>query len=278
MRTSGLRRRLWRVALLMLVAGPRTDLLDLEARRRLHEYVTKYPGLHLREIARATGFEMNHAKYHLLYMQKHGLISSRRDEGYWRFFPLEEGRAGWRDQVPAPSKGILGLLRRPIPLHITLLLLEQGELNQTQILERVGIAASTLHYHLGHMEKANLLVSERRGRERVCKLADPKTVVGLLVRYRPPPSLVADFLEAWEQLDLDALTQQHAGPVVEPIPDSEPDVLAGSDEFAEPEHEGGVAVTDVDRTSAGGGEPAPAMEKEGEEVRDASLRRAAGAR
>ena len=30
--------------------------------------------------------ETNHAKYHLRYLEKHGLLSSRREEGYWRFF------------------------------------------------------------------------------------------------------------------------------------------------------------------------------------------------
>lgn len=189
--------------LALLVAGRRDDLLELEARRRLYEHVKRYPGLHLREIARATGLEMNHAKYHLLYMQRHGLVSSRRDEGYWRFFPREESRMGWHDEVSPQAKGALALLRRPVPLHVTLLLLEKGEMNQTQILERVGVAASTLHYHLAHMERAALLVSERRGRERMCRLVDAELVAALLMRYRPPPALVADFLDAWDALGLD---------------------------------------------------------------------------
>lgn len=189
--------------LVLLGAAGRDELLELDARRRLYDYVKQYPGLHLREIARGTDLEMNHAKYHLLYMQRHGLVSSRRDEGYWRFFPREEGSVGWRDEVPPESKAALALLRRPIPLHIALLLLEHGELNQRQILDRVGVVVSTLHYHLARMERANLLVSERRGRERLCRLVDPQLVAATLTRYKPPPALVEDFLEAWDQLGFD---------------------------------------------------------------------------
>lgn len=256
------------LALPFLVAGPRTDLLDLEARRRLHEYVSKYPGLHLREIARATGLEMNHAKYHLLYMQKHGLISSRREEGYWRFFPLEEGRVGWRDQVPAQSKAILGLLRRPIPLHVTLLLLDGGELNQSQLLERVTVAPSTLHYHLAHMERVGLMVSERRGRERICRLSDPKRVLDLLIRYRPPPALVADFLEAWENLDFDALVARHEATPGQPAP--QPDALGD---------EGLGALQDAQDIQESSRELAVDEDwKEKEKASDASLRGAAAGR
>lgn len=192
------------LALQLVAVGAPDDLLELEVRRRIYDYVRSYPGMHLREIARAVDLEMNHAKYHLQYMEKHGLVSSRRDEGYWRFFPRQEGSVGWRDDVPAASKQTLALLRRPVPLHVAVLLLDHGELNQTQIQDAVGVAASTLHYHLNHMEAQGVVASERRGRERICRLVDAQLVAALLVKYRPPPALVADFLEAWEQLDLDA--------------------------------------------------------------------------
>lgn len=191
----------WLALFGMVVAEPR-DLLELDARRRIFEHVQRFPGLHLREVARAAGLEMNHVKYHLQYMEKHGLISSRRDEGFWRFYPREEGSIGWRDQLPVEAKRMLALLRRPVPLHIALVLLDQGALNQTQLQQLVGLSASTLHYHLNRAEREGLLVSERQGRERVFRLADPHETAQLLVRYRPPPSLVADFLDAWELLDL----------------------------------------------------------------------------
>lgn len=180
----------------------RNDLLELETRRRVFEAVAKFPGLHLRELARQLDLDPNHAKYHLTYLEKHGLVSSRKDEGYWRFFPREAGSVGLRDVVSVDKKRVLSFLRRPVPLHAVLILLDRGRATQGELADAVGVAQATLHYHLGKMEASNLIASRREGRERVYELANAQEILDLLVRYRPPDALVQGFLDAWEQLEL----------------------------------------------------------------------------
>jgi predicted transcriptional regulator len=181
----------------------RKGLLELDSRRRLYEFVTKFPGLHLREIARGVELDPNHAKYHLQYLEKHDLVSSRRQDGYWTFWPRHDEGGATQEAVDRRDKDILAFLRRPVPLHIVLLLLDRPDLNQVDMLEHVGVGQSTLHYHLKKLEAAGVLVSQRPGRERVYQLLEPERLLGLLMRFRPPDSLVQGFLEAWEQLELE---------------------------------------------------------------------------
>lgn len=180
----------------------RDDLLQLDARRRIYQHVLKYPGLHLREIARNLGLDPNHAKYHLEYLEKHQLISTRREEGYVRHFPRVEGTLGPREVLNPDEKRVLALLRQPVPLHALLILLDRGALSHGELAALVGIAPSTLSYHVRKMETAGLVAAEYLGRERVLSVARPEELTSLLVRYRPPDELVRGFLEAWEQLEL----------------------------------------------------------------------------
>ncbi len=190
------------LALYIVFLAKRDDLLELDTRRRLFEVVQEYPGLHLRELARRVDMNPNHAKYHLQYLEKHGLLSSRKQGGYWTFFPRGEGTLGMRDTVDARQKEVLALLRRPIPLHVTLVLLDQDEASLSDLGEAVDASVSTLHYHMGKMEKAGLVESRRQGRERRFSLPDHDKVLELLMTYRPPDELVQGFLDAWEQLEL----------------------------------------------------------------------------
>jgi predicted transcriptional regulator len=175
--------------------------LDLELRRRLYEYVGKYPGMHLREVARALDIHPSHAKYHLQRLEKNDLVSSRHEDGYWRFWPRVESRVGFRDRLSRQEKSIMSILRRPVPLHITLILLDRTEATHTEILQEVEVAHATLHYHLSKMESSDILQSEKVGRERFYRLRDGGQVLRLLLEYRPPNPLVRRFLDAWEQLE-----------------------------------------------------------------------------
>jgi predicted transcriptional regulator len=176
--------------------------LGLEARRRIYQHIEDYPGLHLSEIARALQMEVNHAKHHLRSLEKHDMVSSHREDGYWRFYPRREGPLGRRDSLGADEKKVLALLRRPVPLHVTLLLLEHEEMNHQELREKAGVAHGTLHYHLKKMEQNGHLISQKDGRERRYRLQDPERALRLLVEHRPPDHLVKGFLDAWEALEI----------------------------------------------------------------------------
>lgn len=177
------------------------DPLDLETRKRVYEQVAEYPGLHLSEIARRVDMDTNHTKYHLRVLERHDLISSRKEGGYWRFYPREESDLGPREVLEPEEKRWLSLLRRRVPLQATLVLLDRGEASAGELADEIDIAASTLHYHASKMEDAELVASRKDGRHRVYSLTDPERIAQLVVRYEPPDELVKGFLEAWEELE-----------------------------------------------------------------------------
>lgn len=180
----------------------RDDLLALETRRRVYRRVEEFPGLHLSELARQCGLETNHAKYHLAYLERHGLVSSRMEGATQVFFPRREGPLGPQEAIAADDKAVLALLRQPVPLHAVLVLLDRGECSHADLDAAVPVSRTTLHYHMGKLERAGVVASHKEGKQRRYRLADEGRILGLLVRYRPPDQLVAGFLEAWEALEI----------------------------------------------------------------------------
>lgn len=183
--------------------GRPEEALELDTRRRLYEHVRQYPGLHLSELARGVALDVNLAKYHLQYLEKHGVVSSRRDEGFWRFFPREEGSVGLREAVGTAEKQWLSILRRPVPLRITLHLLDAGEASLTDLRSALSTPISSLSYHVERMVKEGFVAETRTGRERRLRLADAPRTLALILAYKPPDAVVRGFLEAWESLEAD---------------------------------------------------------------------------
>lgn len=70
----------------LFMAGD-TEMPRQETRWEVYDHVRTYPGLHHSEIARQLGIPTNHAKDHLRRSENDGLVSSSKQDGYWRFFP-----------------------------------------------------------------------------------------------------------------------------------------------------------------------------------------------
>ena len=189
-------------ALYMVFREKREELLQLDARKRVHDHVAQYPGLHLSEIARTCGMETNHVKYHLEYLEARGILTSQREANYVRWYAKRDGALGAQEALSPREKQILSQLRRPIPLHVALILLDRETSTHGELLPIVGVAHGTLHYHLKNMERNGIVQANKEGRERRYTLSERDLLLGLLLRYRPPDALVAGFLDAWENLTL----------------------------------------------------------------------------
>lgn len=183
-------------------AATSAETLDQDVRRQIYEHVHEYPGLHLSEIARQTDLTTNHAKYHLRVLEKRDLVTSIRRDGYWRFFPKENGTTITQETVDRGDKEILSLLRRPVPFKITVYLLQEGQGYNEQFADVAEVSPSTSHYHLEKMEDAGILDKRREGRSVIYELTEPDRMRALVAEYEPPDALVEGFLEAWDPLEL----------------------------------------------------------------------------
>lgn len=177
------------------------EALELETRKRIYETVTKFPGLHLRELARQLQLSVPLVDYHLNFLEKYGIVTGITDEQYRRFYPKDPiGADRKTDILSSEEKRIIALLRQRIPLQIVLFLLRNGSAQHREMVPVMGISASTLSHHLNKLLRRGVLQKSTSGDERGYRLSNEGHIAKLLLHYEPPPgTLVDSFVEIWEE-------------------------------------------------------------------------------
>ena len=132
-------------------------------------YLSATPGAHFSKVRDDLKLGTGETQYHLRTLRDEGVIESRRDGDYRRFFPA--GRFDEFQQVA------LGTLRRETPRKMLIALLE-GDRSPTEIAGRVGVSRPTVSKHATTLEEAGLLT-----RQPEYAVVEPETVLVLLVRY-----------------------------------------------------------------------------------------------
>ena len=171
-----------------------TDGLELESRRRIYDYLVANPGVHLRRIGQALGMSTGMLSYHLMYLEREGMLKSETDGHRKRYFIA---RAFMEAQ-----RRILGVLRQGVPRKIVVEILLHSERTFSQLREATGVSKSTLSYHLQKMMARDLLLRYRRERESVFAIKDMDEVTRLLVANRQSfhDDAVDRFADLWVKL------------------------------------------------------------------------------
>jgi predicted transcriptional regulator len=162
----------------------------IAVRRKILQLVEKFPGLHLRDLARRAGLSEALAGYHMEGLEREGFVSSRFDAFYRRFYPVKGPAPSDTDQV------LLGLLRQRVAAQIAIHLLEAAPATHTTLTKKLGLAKSTLSYHITKLQAANLVVVHPEG----IRLKEPERVRRLLLTWRPPPDVTERFSDLWRKL------------------------------------------------------------------------------
>ena len=125
------------------------EILDLKRRRAIYEFISQHPGLHMREISRKMNIPFSSLEYHLNYLKKRGLILSKVDSKYNRYFiSLEIGEM---------EKKILNFFRKRTSLHILLWFLIAVQCSQRDLGRYLEKHPATIAFHLRKMEKAGIV-------------------------------------------------------------------------------------------------------------------------
>lgn len=166
-----------------------------EVRKRVYDAVRRYPGIHLRGIERNLGVSAALAQYHVRRLEEAGFLESSDQGGYMRYYPTSKGKSA---RVSDKDQPIVGVLREEVPLHIALLLLDHGPMTHTQLVERLGVAKSTVSYHLAKL--AELGVVTREAGSANLRLPERDRIYRLLLAYQPTPDLRDAFADLWGDL------------------------------------------------------------------------------
>ncbi len=126
------------------------------------------PGIHFRALGRAANIpSAGQLRYHLDRLRKVGLVVEAHDGKFTRFMLV--------DQNPARIRPAIVHLARPAAARIGRMLLH-GPMRRVELRRRLGLADSTLSYHMGRLIAAGCV--EKRGRSGGCEytLVDPVLV------------------------------------------------------------------------------------------------------
>jgi predicted transcriptional regulator len=164
-------------------------------RSAVYAAVRRYPGIHVRGLERHVGVSAPLAQYHLKHLLAEGFVEAHEQHGYTRYYPTKKGKAA---RVTKRDLALVGLLREEAPLHIALVLLDEGPLTHGDLVARLDIAKSTVSYHLAKLAEANV-VEREPGSTRI-RLADRERIYALLLAYDPTPDLLDSFHELWDDL------------------------------------------------------------------------------
>jgi DNA-binding MarR family transcriptional regulator len=127
----------------------KTDILNLETRRLLYNFIVENPGLHLREIARRLNLTFFNLNYHIRYLEKLGMISTKKDEFYTRVYPKES--FGFKE------KEIMDFIRRKTPRHILMCICAYPAITQNEIAKNLEKHPTTVKYHLKKLIELDII-------------------------------------------------------------------------------------------------------------------------
>lgn len=171
------------------------DPLELETRRRIYQHVQAVPGAHMREIGRDLAIPMGTLEYHLHYLSKAGLLVTRQDARYTRYFA--EGELSRRE------KDMLAILRQPVPRQLAAHLLLEPGISHGTLLAKFALAPSTISFHLKKLVTAQIVAQEKRGRENLYTVREPELIAKVLIQHRASffDDVIDRFASVWQGLE-----------------------------------------------------------------------------
>jgi len=125
------------------------DILSLEIRNKIFNYIKKNPGVHIRYIYSNLDIANSTGRYHLKYLEKRGLIIFKSSGKYVRCYISQD--------ISETLKNILGFLRESTPKKILLYLLLTSIGSQKEISDELVKHPSTIHFHIKKLIEAGLI-------------------------------------------------------------------------------------------------------------------------
>ncbi|WP_424019903.1 winged helix-turn-helix transcriptional regulator [Halorientalis pallida] len=143
---------------------------DSDAPDAIAGYVAATPGAHFSKLRDDLQLGTGEAQHHLRRLVRAGVVESRKDGDYRRYFPAD--RFSDFEQVA------LGYLRRETPRGMLVALLRDPALTAGGLADRLGVSTPTISKYGSELETAGLL-----SRTDGYAVERPETIMLLLVRY-----------------------------------------------------------------------------------------------
>jgi predicted transcriptional regulator len=161
-----------------------------ETRSRIARYVERNPGVHFSELVRELGFASGQIQYHTRKLVDAGEIE--REEAHGKTHYFEPGFEPW-------ERRLLALFRRETARGVIGYLLEHEGATPAAVADELGVARSTLEWHLDRLTEEDVVRKERDIQNRVTlELTHPERTRELLRAVSP--SIPDRFLDRFTRL------------------------------------------------------------------------------
>ena len=172
----------------------KSDVLQLDTRRRIYELILSSPGFHFREIKRKLDLKIGVLEYQLDILEKQELIVRKKDGYYTRYFV--------RDKMSPREKEIISLLRLKIPRHIVLFLYFNPNSCNKDMLDEMNLPSSTLSYYLRKLVRSDILTDHVSGRNTFYSIKNRTQVMKILTAYKSSffDEMTDRLTELWDRL------------------------------------------------------------------------------
>ncbi|MFQ5871211.1 MAG: winged helix-turn-helix transcriptional regulator [Candidatus Geothermarchaeales archaeon] len=146
-----------------------------ETRKRVHDFIVENPGTHLREIGRRLGMSMGHLRHHLDFLERSGLIVSKKERYYRRYFAIE---------FKANGHELLSAVRQRNPRRIVLHLLNNPGATHKEMMAELGFLPSTLSLYLNDLVRKGVVERVKRGKQNEYRVKEEAKVLKAILIYR----------------------------------------------------------------------------------------------
>lgn len=161
-----------------------------ETRERILRTVEADPGIHFRGLTRSLDLAPGQVQYHVRELRGSDAVVAEDHRGRTHYYPptydLWERRA-------------IAVLRRETARDVVAVLLERGQGRPAAVADSVGVARSTLEWHLETLVEADIVEKRRDDGNRVTLVLTRPAETGALLA-RVAPSLAGRLVDRFERL------------------------------------------------------------------------------
>lgn len=167
------------------------EVLALESRRDIYNFIQRYPGAYPREIERGVNMPLSVIDHHLRYLEKNEMVGVDFDGYYKRYYPIK--KIDYRDRK------IISLMRQKNPRRITIFLMMEPHATYKKILKMLDVSPSTVSFHLKKLRESGIIEQTKINKENVYYVTDKERIAKILVTYKSSfvDNLVDRFVDVW---------------------------------------------------------------------------------
>ena len=160
------------------------NLLELETRRKIYNFILENPGSHFREISRKIDMPKSTMDYHLNFLNKKGLIIILKKERYNRYYISKK--------IGKETKKILAILREETPRRILLSMKIYHPVSIDYLSKDLDKSPSTISFHLKKLKDLGLVEKIQINNQIKFCLKDEFKIYDYFIQYNK--SLSDDFI------------------------------------------------------------------------------------